>query len=102
MSYELHLVPELHFPGVVPVAQVTIDEQDDQGQHDSQDLSRQTNVTAREEGQGQHSKEHLQQHQGDLSPHDVVQVGQLILFTVLEGVHLVDIQRYCITQHAES
>lgn len=89
MSYQLHLVPELHLPGVVPVAQVTVDEQDDQGQHDGQDLSRQTDVTPREERQSKHSKQHLQQHQGDLSSHDVVQVGQLILFTVLEGVHLV-------------
>lgn len=89
MSYQLHLVPELHLPGVVPVAQVTVDEQDDQGQHDGQDLSRQTDVTAREERQSEPSKQHLQQHQGDLSSHDVVQVGQLILLAVLEGVHLV-------------
>lgn len=90
MSYQLHLVPELHFPSVVPVAQVTVDEQDDQGQHDGQDLSRQTDVTTREESQRKHSKQHLQQYQGDLSSHDVVQVGQLILFTVLECVHLVE------------
>lgn len=102
MSYQLHLVPELHFAGVVPVAQVTVDEQDDQGQHDGQDLSCQTDVTAREESQSKHSKQHLQQHQGDLSSHDVVQVGQLILFTMLEGVHLVEINRYCITHHAET
>lgn len=89
VSYQLHLVPELHLAGVVPVAQVTVDEQDDQGQHDGQDLSRQTHVTPREERQSKPSKQHLQQHQGDLSSHDVVQVGQLVLFTVLEGVHLV-------------
>lgn len=102
MSYQLHLIPELHFPGVVPVAQVTVDEQDDQGQQDGQDLSRQTDVTAREESQSKHPKQHLQQHQGDLASHDVVQVGQLILFTILKGVHLVEIKRHCIIHHAES
>lgn len=88
MSYQLHLVPELHLPRVVPVAQVAVDEQDDQGQRDGQDLSRQADVTAREESQRKQPEQRLQQHQGDLSSRDVVQVGQPILFAVLEGVHL--------------
>lgn len=97
MSHQLQLVPELHFAGVVPVAQVTVDEQDDQRQRDGQDLSRQADVAAREERQGQHPKQHLQQHQGEVSSHNVVQVGQLVLFTVLEGVHL-EIDGGCIIQ----
>ncbi|TNN84863.1 hypothetical protein EYF80_004908 [Liparis tanakae] len=89
VSNQLHLVPELHLASVVPVAQVAVDEQDHQGQGGGQDLSGQADVVAREEGQSQHPKQHLQQDQSDLSAHDVVQIGLLVLFAVLEGVHLV-------------
>ena len=89
VSDELHLVPELHLASVVPVAQVAVDEQDHQRQDGGQDLRGQADVAAREEGQGQHAEQHLQQHEGDLSSNDVVQIGLLVLFTVLEGVHLV-------------
>lgn len=96
VSHELHLVPELHLASVVPVAQVAVDEQDHQGQDDGEDLRSQTDVTAWEEGQGQNPENHLQQHQGDLSSHDVVQIGLLVLFAVLEGIHLVAVGQYCI------
>lgn len=96
MPYQLHLVPELHLASVVPVAQVAVNEQDHQRQDDGQDLRGQTDVAAREEGQSQHPKQHLQQHQGDLSSHDVVQIGLLVLFAVLEGVHLVGVKWYCV------
>lgn len=90
MSDQLHLVPELHLAAVVPVAQVAVDEQDYQRQGGGQDLRRQADVVAGEEGQGQHPEQHLQQHQSDLSSHDVVQIGLLVLLAVLEGVHLVE------------
>lgn len=88
VPHQLHLVPELHLARVMPVAQVAVNEQDHQGQEDGQDLRRQADVAAREEGQSQHAEQHLQQHQGDLSSHDVVQVRLPVLFAVLEGVHL--------------
>lgn len=94
MSNQLHLVPELNLASVVPVAQVSINEQDHQRKDGGQDLSGQADVAAREEGQSQHPKQHLQQHQSDLSPSDVVQIGLPVLFAVLEGVHLVGRKRY--------
>lgn len=96
MSYQLHLVPELHLASVVPVAQVAVDEQDHQRQDGGQDLRGQADVAAGEEGQSQHPKQHLQQHQSDLPSHDVVQVGLPVLFAVLEGVHLVGGTWYCV------
>lgn len=74
---------------MVPVAQVAVDEQDDERQGHGQDLRCQTDVAAWEEGQGEHPEQHLQQHQGELAADDVVQIGLLVLFAVLEGVHLV-------------
>ncbi|KAF3853857.1 hypothetical protein F7725_014545 [Dissostichus mawsoni] len=62
---QLHLVPELHLARVVPVAQVAVDEQDHQGQHHGQDLSRQADVPAGEEGQSQHPEQNLQQDEVD-------------------------------------
>ncbi len=76
-----------------------VDEQDHQRKDGGQDLRCQADVTAREEGESQHSKQHLQQHQGDLSSNDVVQIGLPVLFAVLEGVHLVDGKRYCLTEN---
>lgn len=89
MSYQLHLVPELHLASVVPVAQVAVDEQDHQRKDGGQDLGGQADVVAREEGQSQHPKQHLEQHQSDFSSNNVVQIGLSVLFAVLEGVHLV-------------
>lgn len=96
MSDQLHLVPELHLAGVVPVAEVAVDEQDHQRQGDGQDLSRQADVAAGQEGQSQNPKQNLQQHEGDLSPDDVVQIRLLVLFAVLQGVHLVEGTWYCV------
>lgn len=89
MTYQLHLVPELHLPSVVPVTNVTIDEQDNKRKDGGQDLSGQADVAAGEEGQSQDAKHHLQQHQSDFSPNDVVQIDLPVLFAVLEGVNLV-------------
>lgn len=96
MSDQLHLVPELHLACVVPVAEVAVDEQDHQRQDDGQNLSRQADVAAGEEGQSQHPKQHLQQHEGDLSSDDVVQIRLLVLFAVLQRVHLVEGKWYCV------
>lgn len=96
VSYQLHLVPELHLASAVPVAQVAVDEQDHQRQDGGQDLRRQADVAAREEGQSQHPKQHLQQHQSDLSSHYVVQIGLPVLFAVLQGVHLVGRKWHCV------
>lgn len=89
MSYQLHLVPELHLASVVPVAQVAIDEQNDQREDGGQDLGSQADVVAGEEGQSQHPKQHPEQHQSDFTSSNVVQIGLSVLFAVLEGVHLV-------------
>lgn len=102
MSNQLHLVPELHLASVVPVAQVAVDEQDHQRQDGGQDLRRQADVAAGEEGESQHPKQHLQQHQRDLSPSDVVQIGQPVLFAVLEGVHLVGGSGTALKCHTEN
>lgn len=98
MSYQLHLVPELHLASVVPVAQVAVNQQDHQRQDDGQDLRRQTNVAAWEEGQSQNAKQHLQQHQGDVSTHDVVQISLPVLLAVLERVHLAGVDSYCVVE----
>lgn len=78
---------------MVPVAEVAVDEQDDQRQDGSQDLCGQADVAARQEGESQNTEQHHQQHQGELSPSDVVQIGQPVLFTVLQGVHLVAVKK---------
>lgn len=96
MSYQLHLIPELHLAVVVPVAQVAVDEQDHQRKHGGQDLSRRADVAAREEGESQHPEQHLQQHQSQLTSNDVVQIGLPVLFAVLERVHLVEGKWYCV------
>lgn len=89
VSDQLELIPELHLTRVVPVAQVPVDEQDDRREDGGQDLSRQTDVAAGEKSQSQNPEQNLQQHQSDLSSNYVVQISLLVLFAVLQGVHLV-------------
>lgn len=48
---QLHLVPELHLAVVVPVSEVSVDEQDDQRKDGGQDLSGHPDVVPSEEGQ---------------------------------------------------
>ena len=89
VTNQLHLVPELHLARVVPVAHVAVYEEDDEGQDGGQDLGRQADVPAGEEGQGQHSEQQDHQSEGHLPAGDVVQVGLPVLLAVLEGIHLV-------------
>lgn len=72
----------------MPVAEVPVNEQDDQGQDHGEDLSGRPNVIARQEGQGQHPVQDEEQLQSDFPPEDVVQISQTVLFAVLEGIGL--------------
>lgn len=81
---ELHLVPELNAARLVPVTDVTVDEEDGQREQHGQDLRCHPHVVTGEEGQGEEAVEHEEELQGELAAQDVVQVGQAVLLAVLQ------------------
>lgn len=83
LSDHSHLVPKFHPTVLVPEANVSIYEEQREGEQDGEYLSREPHVVAGQEGQCQHSIQDKKDLQSRFPSWEEVQVGLAVLLTVL-------------------
>lgn len=85
---QLHLIPELNPAWMVPIVHISINEQNYNGHKNRKHLGCSSYTVSREERQSQHSIKYKHQLQCNFTSYDVIQIGQAVLLTMLQGVSL--------------